>query len=178
MSVLSSAHTDVKTIILFSPLSCKNLARGQSQTWTAASDGWAHRDANRSTLRFILPNSKDQRSANASCQRPVGTICPNYPVSPWLARPNHTPYINKGAKSWWTFLCRQCFGFERFGSSSGCHSLRSCGCVATGGWRNGRHTQRSWEEAGYLQCTLLTSILQPGEGFAVSLSLEPWDPRE
>lgn len=45
MSVLSSAHTGMKTIILFSPLHCNILAREQSQTLNSSlrcvgSRGW------------------------------------------------------------------------------------------------------------------------------------------
>lgn len=176
----------MEIIILFSPLSCKTLARGQSQTLTAASDVWAQGAGGRSdvwaqgaggrrTLCFILPNSKDQRSANTSCQGPVGTICPKYPVSPWLARPNHTPYINKGAKSWWTFFVDNVlFWFWMCWNQQWLPQTAQL-WVCSKGDEDGRHTHR---KAGYFQCTLLTSVLQPGEGFAVSLRLEHWDPRE
>lgn len=117
--------------------------------WTAASDGWAHGAGGGSdvwahgasgggTLCFILPNSKDQRS----CQGPVGTISPNYPVSPWLARPNHTLYISKGAKSWRTFFVYNVVlvWFWPFWKQQWLPQAAQLWVCGHGGWRNGRHT--------------------------------------
>lgn len=126
--------------------------------WTAASDGWAHGAGGGSdgwahgaggggTLCFVLPNSKDQRS----CQGPVGTISPNYPVSPWLARPNHTPYINEGAKSWRTFFVHNVVlvWFWPFWKAA----MAATGCTALGVWPRGMKKWQTHRRAGEKQDT-------------------------
>lgn len=79
------------------------------------------------------------------------------------------------------FLCRQCcFGLvltvlEAAVAATACTAL---GVRPRGMKKWQTHTQKSWGKAGYFQCTLLTSILQSGESFAVSVILKNWDPRE